>query len=35
MKAVINGAGAAGTAIAKMLMNLGIKISWHVTAKGY
>jgi len=25
MKAVINGAGAAGTAIAKMLMNLGIK----------
>ena len=25
MKAVINGAGAAGTAIARMLINLGIK----------
>lgn len=34
MKAVINGAGAAGTAIAKMLMNLGIKDIVACDSKG-
>lgn len=34
MKAVINGAGAAGTAIAKMLMNLGIKDVVACDSKG-